>query len=503
MLTNSQTNFLPSIETNEFIPPISRWTTFGGLFILIVLGLAVPISAVTKYKVTVKGGAIIRPDGGLRIVQTAIEGQVMQIPVKENDRVKKGDTIAIIDDSRLQTKKSHLQSNIQQAKLQLVQINAQVNTLNTQITAETDRINRIIASAQAELRGRYRIYQDKKNNAIAELQEANANVNIARDELQSEQAKLKSAQANLKSAQAILKTAEAKWKRYQNVEKEAKGALPKNHLEEAELAVQQQQQAVEAQKAVIEAQQQTIERLQQAVRASIARRSRVETALNPSNAEVTIATERIAQQKASGKANKASLEKERQALIKQKIEIDKQLEREKSELKQIENDLKHTTITATSDGIIFKLNLRNPGQTLRGGEEVVQIVPNSAPKIIRARIESKDISKVEKGQKVQMRVNGCKYPDYGTLKGEVQDISGDIIVPQNNGNQISNTSSNTFRNTNGATFYDVRIKPKKLTLGRTKKCDIKLGMDGRVDIITKEETVLRFMLRKARLMTDL
>ncbi|MEO0934966.1 MAG: HlyD family efflux transporter periplasmic adaptor subunit, partial [Cyanobacteria bacterium J06641_2] len=498
MVSNSQPNFLPPIDTNQFLPPISRWTTFGGLFILIVLGLAVPISAVTPYKVTVKGGAVIRPDGGLRIVQTAIEGQVMQIRVKENDEVKKGDTIAIIDDSRLQTKKSHLQTNIQQAKLQLVQINAQVNALNTQIRAETDRISRTIASAQAELRGRDRIYKDKRINVIAELQEANANVNIARDELQAEQAQLKSAQANLLSANAVLQTAEAKWKRYQNVDKKAKGALPKNLLEEAQLAVEQQKQAVQAQKAVIEAQKQTIERLEQAVGAAIARRSRAQTALNPSNAEVAIATERIAQEKASGEANKASLEKERQALIKQKIEIEKQLEREKSELNQIENDLKQTIITATADGIIFKLNLRNPGQTLRGGEEVVQIVPKSAPKIIKARIASDDISKVEKNQEVQMRVNGCKYPDYGTLKGEVKDIYGDIIVPQNNGNQTSvNASSTTSINTNAGTFYEVIIEPKKLALGRTKKCDIKLGMDGRVDIITREESVLRFVLRKA------
>jgi len=230
----------------------------------------------------------------------------------------------------------------------------------------------------------------------------------------------------------------------------------------------------------------------------------VTTAIQPSNAAVRIATELMAQEEAAGDANKASLEKERKALIKQKMEIDIQREREKNELKQIVNDLKQTNITATSDGTIFKLNLRNPGQTLRGGEEVVQIVPKSAPKIIKARIESKEISKVKKGQKVQMRVNGCKYPDYGTLKGEVKDISSDIIVPQNHGNQTSiNASSTTLRNTAAGAFYDVIIKPDKLILGRTKKCDIKLGMDGRVDIITREESVLRFILRKARLMTDL
>jgi len=50
----------------------------------------------------------------------------MQIYVKENQVVKTGDAIAIIDDSRLQTKRSQLPTNIQQAQLQLVQINAQI-----------------------------------------------------------------------------------------------------------------------------------------------------------------------------------------------------------------------------------------------------------------------------------------------------------------------------------------------------------------------------------------
>ncbi len=63
---------------------------------------------------TVKGQAVVRPSGELRIVQAATEGQVMQIYVKENQVVKTGDAIALIDDSRLQTKKSQLQSNIQQ-----------------------------------------------------------------------------------------------------------------------------------------------------------------------------------------------------------------------------------------------------------------------------------------------------------------------------------------------------------------------------------------------------
>jgi multidrug resistance efflux pump len=42
----------------------------------------------------------------------------------------------------------------------------------------------------------------------------------------------------------------------------------------------------------------------------------------------------------------------------------------------VEIDLAQTIITATADGIISQINLRNSGQTVRAGEEVLQIVLN-------------------------------------------------------------------------------------------------------------------------------
>lgn len=498
----SNTNFLPPIQTNEFLPPITRWTTWGGMFILCVLGLAVPLAAICKYKVTVQAQAVVRPAGELRIVQAATEGQVMHIYVKENQIIKKGDAIATIDDSRLQTKKSQLQTSVQQSKLQLVQINAQINALNSQIQAETDRISRIISGAEAELSGRRREYRDKNLTTVSELQEADANIRVAEKELQVGKAQLKTAQANLHATEAALGVARSKQNRYESAANQ--GALSRDQLEEAQLAAKQQEQALKAQEAAVEAQKETIQRLQQAVSAVMARRQRALVAVNPSNTEVTVATERIAQEKAAGLSNKATLEKERQALVKQRIEIEKQLERDTSELKQVEMDLVQTTIAATADGIVSQLNLRNPGQTVRAGEEVLQIVPTDAPQVLKAAVASENQSKLKIGQKVQMRVSACPYPDYGTLNGKVQAISPDAIAPQKNGTNTLMNGTTSPKATAPGAFYEVTIEPETLVLGKGKnQCHIQLGMEGRVDIISREETVLQFFLRKARLISDL
>ncbi|MBD2293519.1 HlyD family efflux transporter periplasmic adaptor subunit [Anabaena sphaerica FACHB-251] len=496
------TDFLRPIKVDEFLPPISRWTTYGGLFILCVLGLAIPVAGVAKYKVTVKGQAVVRPSGELRIVQASTEGQVMQIYAKENQIVKTGDAIAIIDDSRLQTKKSQLQTNIQQANLQLVQINAQIQNLNIQINAEADKINRIIAAAEAELSDRIRQYQDKKITTVAELQEAQANVQIAQEELKIGIARLKTEQANLQSGEAAWNTAKSKQERYESVAQA--GALSKNQVEEAQLSTKQQEQAVKAQKSVIEAQKQTIEKLHQAVYVAITRKQRTKAAINPSHAEVKIAIERIAQEKAAGESNKAALEKERQLTIKQRIEVEKQLERDTSELRQVEIELNQTTIAATADGIISQINLRNPGQTVRAGEEILQIVPSNAKQIVKAAVASEDKNKLKIGQKTQMRVSACPYPDYGTLNGKVEGISPDAITPPTNGTNGSTPHANTSpKAAVPGAFYEVTIEPESLVLGKGKNlCRIQLGMAGRVDIISREETVLQFFLRKARLIAD-
>jgi HlyD family type I secretion membrane fusion protein len=429
------------------------------MFILCVLGLAIPVAAVAKYKVTIQGQGVVRPSGELRIVQAATEGKVMQIYVKENQVVKIGDTIAIIDDSRLQTKKNQLQTNIQQGKLQVLQINAQMQILDSQIRAETDKVNRIINAAEAGLSDRQRQYHDKQITTVSELEEADA---------------------NLHSTEAALNVAKLKQKRYESLAE----ALSKNQLEEAQLATKQQEQALSA---------------------AIAKKQRAKAALNPSNAEVKIANERIAQEKAGGESNKAALEKEYQAMIKQRMEAEKQLERDTSELKQVETELNQTTITATADGIISQINLRNSGQTVRPGEEILQIVPNNVNQIIKAAVPSEAKSKLKIGQPVQMRVSACPYPDYGTLNGKVEAISPDAITPrQNSTNEASSRPNTSPKATSPNAFYEVTIKPETLVLGKEKNpCHIQLGMEGRVDIVSREETVLKFFLRKARLIADL
>jgi multidrug efflux pump subunit AcrA (membrane-fusion protein) len=446
------------------------------------------LASAIQYKVTIQAEATVRPSGELRLVQSAIEGSVTRILAKEHQSVKRGDVIAMLDDSQLQTKKSQLQSNVRQAQLQLLQIDAQFQAIDRQITAETNRNRRAVASAQAELSLREKEHQEKRTIVNADLQEAEANFKQAMNELQKVEAEFRSTEANLRSAEAAAKVARTKRSRYHSLT--LAGALSQEQLEEAILADEQHKQAVESEKAAVQAHKKTIERQGQAVAAARARWQKTKAGLNPSLAGVEIAAEQIAQENASGEATLATLEKEQEVLNQQRIQISQQLERDTRELQQVAIDLSRTTLRATADGILSHLNLRNSGQTVRLGEQIAQIVPLDAPLEVKAEVSPKDISKLAKGQKVQMRVSACPYPDYGTLKGVVRHISQDTIQPQDKSSGV-------------AAFYEVTIGPESLVLGKIgNQCAIQLGMEGRADIITREETVLKFFLRKVRLSAD-
>ncbi|HEY9766945.1 MAG TPA: HlyD family efflux transporter periplasmic adaptor subunit [Coleofasciculaceae cyanobacterium] len=498
MLTNPPPGFLPQLQENEFLPPIGRWIIFGGVFVVTTVGLTVPLSSVAKYKETVKAPASLRPAGELRIVQAATPGTITELRVRENQPVKQGDIIAIVDGSRLETKQTQLEDNIRQSKLQLQQIQAQIAAQNNRILAEQDRLNRAVTSANAELDRRQREYQNLMITTAAEVEEAEANLELAAEELNQAQTDLITATADWNSSKAELSAAVAKRNRYQTIADS--GALSRDHLEEAKLSVVQLQQQVYGKQAAIKRQQQEITRRELAVAAVQARNNSVRAALNPSDAEVAIARSNIAQERAVGRATIANLHKEQQALEQQRIELQNQIERDKSELQQVKRELEQSIITATADGTIFQLNLRNTGQTVVAGDKIAQIAPEDATLTLKAMVSAKEIGKIKTNQTTSTKISACPYPDYGTLKGTVTKIAPDAIAPQTD-NARGATQANI---PSGKAFYEVAIAPETNVLQRQQhQCLLQSGMEGTTDIITREETVLKFLLRKAKLLTNI
>ncbi len=163
-----------------------------------------------------------------------------------------------------------------------------------------------------------------------------------------------------------------------------------------------------------------------------------------------------------------------------------------AERAQLGRDLGRQLIRAPVGGVIFSLTLRNPLQVVTAGQELAQIAPEGAPYLAKVQVSSADIANVEVGQRADLRLAGCPFPDFGTLRAEVVSVAPDAAaVPSAPGGA-------------GASGYAVTLRPEQTQLrSSSRSCELRLGMDLTADITTRVETVLQFLLRKTRLLVGL
>jgi HlyD family secretion protein len=430
-----------SVKADEFLPPISRWMTLSGVMLMAVVGSAIALATFVKYNTTVKAAAMVRPQGEVRVVQTELEGTIEGIEVEVHQSVRQGDVIARLDRSRLESQYRQLTEVIQQAETQLMQLTAQTRWLETQMAAEGRSLDREVAVAQSELTLNQQTYQEQQQTRQADLAEAEAALAFAQREMQ----------------------------RYQQLA--SSGAVSHLQLDEKQAAVQ----------------------------AAAAQVARARAASNPSAASVAIAQTRIAQEQARGQATLAALQQELGALGQQQAELQAQLLQNQNERRQVEQDLQRTIIRATSDGIILRLNLRNPDQFVRSGDTIAAIVPNQQAFVIHARVSTQDINHIALGQRAQLYIHACPYPDYGTLAAKVMAIAPDAVtLPATE--EIA-TSSTQPVNT-PSRYFEITLQPQETTLfAGDRSCPLQAGMEVEANIISRQETLLQLIWRKARLST--
>jgi HlyD family secretion protein len=435
-----------ALRTDELLPALSRWASLSGIVIMGSLVIAGAGAAVAKYNVAVKAPATIRPAGELRVVQAELEGKVQEIVAQENQWVRQGDVIAYLDDTKLQIQKTQLQGSLQQNQLQLSQIESQVRFLNSQMLAEEQSTQTSVAAAEADV------------------------IRAQREHLEKQQ----TAQADYEEAQTALQQAQDDYARHQHLAQA--GAISQAQLEEKENAAQ-------------------LARI---------RLERAEAALNPTQAVVAMAQQQVGQQAARGESTLANLRKEREALIQRQAEIRTQLLNDQKELQKIETDLQNTAIRATSDGVIFKLNLANANQVIRSGESIAQIAPQGTRLVVRAMVANRDIDKVAIGQPVNIRVKACPYPDYGVLPGSVVTVAPDASSASSRASESGAQAPAASDSNQGNRSFEVMISPLATTLQQGDKvCSIQPGMEGDASIISRQETFLQFVLRRARLWSGL
>lgn len=205
-----------------------------------------------------------------------------------------------------------------------------------------------------------------------------------------------------------------------------------------------------------------------------------QAALAEASATLRQAIENLDAVRFQGRSREAELRKEMAAI-------------EKSSQEGARN-LVRAIVRSPVKGILFQLKVQNPEQTIAEGQPLAVITPSSAETLVKVEVRSEDVETVQAGQAAELRVAGCPYPDFGTLPARVLSVSPDAL-PQPGGGE------GTEGNQRASNLYEVTLKPKRTVLRSSgRPCSLKLGMQVQADIITREETILRFVLRKTRLL---
>lgn len=142
--------------------------------------------------------------------------------------------------------------------------------------------------------------------------------------------------------------------------------------------------------------------------------------------------------------------------------------------------LTRTEIRSPIKGIVKEIKLKTVGGVIRGGEEIMTVVPFEDTLLIEAHILPSDVSFTHPGQDASIKVMAYDYAIYGSLKGKLLEISADTVHDPDQKKD----------------FYRVLLRTDKNYLEyKGKKLPIIPGMTVEADILTGTRTVMQYMLK--------
>lgn len=145
--------------------------------------------------------------------------------------------------------------------------------------------------------------------------------------------------------------------------------------------------------------------------------------------------------------------------------------------------LDHTVLTAPVDGIVNNIRVSTVGGVLRQGDTLMELWPSNRELIVEAKVTPTDIAFVKVGQDASIRVDAYDSSIFGAVHGKVDYISSDVLT--------EDTKQGSFM------YYRVRIRitGKEFKGNKSNAINLKAGMTASVDIKAAERSVLSYITK--------
>lgn len=163
-------------------------------------------------------------------------------------------------------------------------------------------------------------------------------------------------------------------------------------------------------------------------------------------------------------------------------DIEVRLAEAQSKMTTAHDKLSRTELRSPLKGIIKDIKVKTVGGAVQPGEDLIEIVPHEDTLLIEARISPSDVGFVHPGLNGVFKVSSYDYSIYGGLEAQVVDVSADTLE-----DKTTNPPQ---------TYYRVFLRTNTNHLTHEgKDLPIMPGMNGEIDIVTGEHTIMKYLLK--------
>ena len=379
-LRGGEREFLPAaIEIMEQpASPLGRGLLWS---LCILFATAVAWSIVGRVDVVAVAQGKVVPVGHTKVVQPLEIGVVRSIHVKDGDRVIAGQPLIDLDPTDASADQDRLEREQLARALDVARLDVLLVLSGDEAFNDSSEVLTLKVPAGADPP----LVQAARSLLSSQWRERSAKLGALDGQTAQRAAEIKVAQAEIDRLIAILPLLRDRSERLNSLS--AKGLTSRIQSSQAE------QQTVEAEKNLLGAQEKLTD-AQAALDSSRQQRRQVE------------------------RETESTWRKERsEALDKRSIAEQEILKaRKRRELQRL---------VAPIDGTVTNLAAWTVGGVVKPGDTILNVVPLSAAPEIEAMVLNKDIGFVLSGQKVTVKLEAFPFTRYGTIPGEVIDVSRD------------------------------------------------------------------------------
>jgi epimerase transport system membrane fusion protein len=159
-------------------------------------------------------------------------------------------------------------------------------------------------------------------------------------------------------------------------------------------------------------------------------------------------------------------------------DVNQQLTEVAERIRPAEDMLKRRVIVAPIDGQVISLKVTTLGGVVPPGQPIMDIVPVSDDLVIEVRVKNTDIDTVYAGQKAEVQLNAYNQRTTPMVGGEVLFVAGDAVEDQQS-NQL---------------YYPAHVQIDKAAFKYLKHVKIEPGMPATAFIRTQQRTFMEYLL---------